>query len=114
MAVSSPKAELGVLAPSFALPDVRTGQTISSDDLTTGPLLVMFICNHCPYVKHVRQGLAELGRDYTDAPIDIVAISSNDVASGAPGNRCAVCSAADRRNVAGSAIGWPVAASAAR
>jgi peroxiredoxin len=78
VAVSSQKAELGVVAPSFALPDVRTGQTISSDDLTTGPLLVMFICNHCPYVKHVRQGLAELGRDYTDAPIDIVAISSND------------------------------------
>lgn len=78
MAVSSRRTELGAPAPAFALPDVRTGRTVSSDDFTAGPLLVMFICNHCPYVKHVRQGLVELGRDYADAPIDIVAISSND------------------------------------
>lgn len=78
MAVSSLKAELGAPAPTFALPDVHTGRTLSSDDLIAGPLLVMFICNHCPYVKHVRQGLVEVGRDYANAPIDIVAISSND------------------------------------
>ena len=78
MAVSSLKAELGAPAPTFALPDVRTGRTLSSDDLIAGPLLVMFICNHCPYVKHVRQGLVEVGRAYANAPIDIVAISSND------------------------------------
>jgi len=78
VAVSSTMLDLGTLAPHFALADVRTGQVVDSDRLTAGPLLVMFICNHCPYVKHVRPGLVALGEDYADAPIDIVAISSND------------------------------------
>jgi len=42
-------------------------------------LLVMFICAHCPYVKHIEKGLAALGKDYQDKPLSIVAISSNDV-----------------------------------
>ncbi|MFP3913803.1 MAG: thioredoxin family protein [Actinomycetota bacterium] len=78
MAVSSTMRELGTEAPPFSLGDVRSGEMVSSDDLNAGPLLVMFICNHCPYVKHVRPGLVALGEDYADAPIDIVAISSND------------------------------------
>ena len=49
-----------------------------SDFDDTVALLVMFICNHCPYVKHIRHGLAELGRDYANADVAIVAISSND------------------------------------
>ncbi len=80
MAVTSTMLPLGTEAPPFALNDVRTGSVVSSDDLT-GPMLVMFICNHCPYVKHLRRGLASLSEDYARAPIDIVAISSNDVDS---------------------------------
>lgn len=78
MAVTSLMLPLGTEAPHFKLPDVRTGADLSIDDLSAGPLLVMFICNHCPYVLHVREGLVALGRDYEDATIDIVAISSND------------------------------------
>jgi len=70
---------LGSPAPDFALPDVATGKTIRRDDFKdkTG-LLVMFICRHCPYVVHVREELARVGRDYRDKPMGIVAISSND------------------------------------
>jgi peroxiredoxin len=68
--------ELGTLAPAFALPDVRTGKTVSPDR-SGRPLLVMFICAHCPYVIHVRQELARIGRDYA-GQVDIIAISSND------------------------------------
>jgi peroxiredoxin len=70
---------LGMQAPPFALTDVRTGRTVSRDDFTGRPgLLVMFICNHCPYVKHVREALADFGRDYQGKGLGIVAISSND------------------------------------
>jgi peroxiredoxin len=70
---------LGTEAPDFSLPDVTSGNTVSLSDYSdkTG-LLVMFICNHCPYVKHVRQQLAQIGRDYADSGIGIVAISAND------------------------------------
>ncbi len=72
--------ELGTTAPDFSLADVVTGMTIRRDDLSgQKALLVMFICAHCPYVKHIEQGLAALGKDYTSKPISIVAISSNDV-----------------------------------
>jgi peroxiredoxin len=70
---------LGTDAPDFSLPDVVSGNNVSLSDYSdkTG-LLVMFICNHCPYVKHVRQELAQIGKDYADSSIGIVAISSND------------------------------------
>ena len=72
--------ELGTLAPDFALPDAVTGKTIRRDDFSgQKALLVMFICTHCPYVKHIKKGLAALGKDYAQRPIAIVAISSNDV-----------------------------------
>ncbi|MEN9207673.1 MAG: thioredoxin family protein [Gloeomargarita sp. GMQP_bins_120] len=71
--------ELGTPAPDFALPDVVTGQTISlSSFADKSALLVMFICRHCPYVKHIQHELAKLGQDYKDKDIGIVAISSND------------------------------------
>jgi peroxiredoxin len=71
--------ELGAPAPDFALPDVVTGKTIRRDDFRgQKALLVMFICTHCPYVKHVEKGLAALGKDYAGQPLGIVAISSND------------------------------------
>ncbi|APB33284.1 Thiol-disulfide isomerase and thioredoxins [Gloeomargarita lithophora Alchichica-D10] len=71
--------DLGTPAPEFHLPDVVTGNTISLDTFTgkTG-LLVMFICRHCPYVKHIQDQLAQLGRDYQNQDLGIVAISSND------------------------------------
>src|SRR5271165_5148210 len=74
--------ELGTTAPDFALPDVATGETVRRDDLRgKEALLVMFICAHCPYVKHIEKGLAALGKDYAGQPIGIVAISSNDVST---------------------------------
>jgi peroxiredoxin len=70
--------ELGTIAPDFALPDVVTGKTVRRDDFRgQNGLLVMFICTHCPFVKHVEKGLATLGADY-DGKLGIVAISSND------------------------------------
>lgn len=71
---------LGTHAPSFTLPSTE-GKMIGLGDYSDAPaLLVMFICNHCPYVKHVRQGLAELGRDLAAKGVAVVAINSNDVA----------------------------------
>ena len=70
--------ELGTMAPDFALRDVVTGKTVHRDDFRGQKgLLVMFICTHCPYVKHIEKGLAQLGSDYS-GKLGIVAISSND------------------------------------
>ena len=71
--------ELAAPAPDFALTDVVTGKTVRRDDFTgQKALLVMFICAHCPYVKHIEKALAALGKDYAGQPVAIVAISSND------------------------------------
>lgn len=74
--------ELGSQAPDFALRDVVSGKTVTRTEVA-GPkgLLVMFICRHCPFVKHVQEELAKIGRDYEGRGVGIVAISSNDVAS---------------------------------
>jgi peroxiredoxin len=73
---------LGTVAPDFALPDARTGATVALADFAAEPgLLVMFICNHCPFVKHIADELAGLGRDYQGSGIAIVAINSNDIAN---------------------------------
>jgi peroxiredoxin len=70
---------LGTAAPDFELPDVVSGRTISLTNFAgKDALLVMFICRHCPFVKHVQQELARIGRDYAQQPLGIVAISSND------------------------------------
>ena len=69
---------LGTAAPDFSLPDFN-GKQVSLADFKSAPaLLVMFICNHCPFVKHVAEELAKLGRDYTARGVAIVAINSND------------------------------------
>jgi hypothetical protein len=88
--------KLGTQAPAFELPDVVSGKAVGRDDVfalasvdampdaancsTTGchGLLVMFICVHCPYVKHVEEELARIGKDY-EGRVAIVAISSNDI-----------------------------------
>ncbi len=70
---------LGTEAPSFSLPDTD-GEIVSLEDFEGAPgLLVMFLCNHCPFVKHLREGLAEFGREYLKRGLGIVAINSNDV-----------------------------------
>ena len=79
MAIASTMLELGTQAPEFALPDAVHGGVISSNDLIGRPMLVMFLCNHCPYVKHVEQQLGQLARDYSGSPLAVVAICSNDV-----------------------------------
>ncbi|HEU5122947.1 MAG TPA: thioredoxin family protein [Verrucomicrobiae bacterium] len=78
-AVNSTMLPLGTSAPDFQLPDV-SGKTVSLSDFKGRPLLVMFICNHCPYVKYIRAAIAQLGRDYQPEGVAIVAISSNDAA----------------------------------
>lgn len=73
---------LGTPFPHFELPDVVSGKQISSSMFSEKHgLLVMFICRHCPYVVHVRGELAQLGKDYANKELDIIAISSNDVAN---------------------------------
>ena len=71
---------LGTLLPEFSLTDVRTGQIVESQNCVGEQgTLVMFICCHCPYVIHVKQELARLGRDYLQRGIGLLAISSNDI-----------------------------------
>ena len=73
---------LGTKMPSFELPDTATGRTIRSTDFQGKPgVLVMFICAHCPYVIHLQEELARLGRDYASSGLAIVAISANDAKS---------------------------------
>ena len=69
---------LGTTLPQFSLTDVVSGNIVSSSDFSGKPLLVMFICRHCPYVKHVQNELAKIGRDYQDK-IGVLAISPNDI-----------------------------------
>jgi len=73
--------ELGTRAPDFSLPDVVSGRAISLASFgDEKAVLVMFICRHCPFVKHVQDELARLGADYQGRRVGIVAISSNDAA----------------------------------
>jgi len=70
---------LGTTAPAFELPDTVSGKTVALRDLAAKKgLLVIFMCTHCPYVKHIRGGLAKFGRDYAGKDLAIVAISAND------------------------------------
>ena len=70
---------LGSQAPEFSLPNVD-GSTVSLSDFEGQPgLLVMFICNHCPFVIHLREDLAKFVKEYQDQGLAVVAISSNDV-----------------------------------
>lgn len=72
---------LGTQAPTFKLPNID-GSTVSLDDLSGGKaLVVMFICNHCPFVKHIAHELVRLHTDYKSQGVHFVAISSNDIAS---------------------------------
>ena len=72
---------LGTAAPDFCLPDTEGAKVALSDFDGNRVLLVMLICNHCPYVKHVRHELARLGRDYASRGVGMVAINANDAAA---------------------------------
>lgn len=72
---------LGTRAPDFTLPDTEGNRVSLKDFDDKNVLLVMFICNHCPYVKHVREELVRLARDYQPKGVGIVAINANDVAN---------------------------------
>ncbi|MBD1838673.1 thioredoxin family protein [Coleofasciculus sp. FACHB-64] len=73
---------LGTTAPDFQLPDVVSGQTVSLATFADKQaLLVMFICKHCPFVKHIQGELVQLGKDYVGEEIGIVAISANDASN---------------------------------
>lgn len=78
---SSTMLALGTVLPEFKLPDVRTAGTVGSDDFAGRPMLVVFLCVHCPYVKRIQEGLAEFGRDYQNSNLAILAIASNDATS---------------------------------
>ena len=69
---------LGTDCPPFSLPETD-GTVVSSSDYNGTPLLVMFICNHCPFVKHLRSDLASFGSEYQNKGLALVGISSNDV-----------------------------------
>lgn len=74
--------ELGYKAPDFLLPNVVSNQPISYSDVKgKNGTVIMFICNHCPFVVHVMDELIRLGNDFKDQGIGFVAISSNDVAN---------------------------------
>lgn len=71
---------LGTKAPGFTLPDTVSGTTKSMDELFSDvATVVMFLCNHCPYVKHVNEEIVRLAKDYQTKGVRFIAISSNDV-----------------------------------
>ncbi|MBD0268441.1 MAG: thioredoxin family protein [Cyanobacteria bacterium Co-bin8] len=80
--VESTMLPLGTAAPDFTLPDVVSGQSTSLATFSgSRALLIMFICQHCPFVKHVQQELARLGQDYGPKGVGMLAISANNVAT---------------------------------
>lgn len=74
--------QLGSQAPKFSLPDTVSGKTVSLDDFAEKKaLLVIVLCRHCPYVQHVKKGIAQLAEDYEGKDLTIVGISANDPAA---------------------------------
>jgi peroxiredoxin len=80
-AVSSTMLELGTAAPDFSLPDT-TGKLVSLADYGQAPAtLVVFMCNHCPYVKHIANQFAEFAREYQAKGVAVIGINANDVST---------------------------------
>ncbi|MDZ7956355.1 MAG: thioredoxin family protein [Aulosira sp. DedQUE10] len=78
--IASTMLPLGTIAPDFHLPDVVSEEIISLATVANKKaLLVMFICRHCPFVKHIQQELALIGKDYFNSDLEIIAISANDI-----------------------------------
>jgi peroxiredoxin len=79
-AIETTLIPLGFKAPGFILPDTISGKNLGLEDLKgTKATVVMFICNHCPYVIHIREELVKMAREYIPQGISFIAISSNDV-----------------------------------
>lgn len=72
---------LGTQAPDFTLPDTVSGNDVSLSDFAGKPVLMMFICNHCPFVIHVRDQIKAIGDEYQKKGVAVVAISANDVST---------------------------------
>lgn len=79
MAEHSTMLALGTELPDATLTDVRTEDKITLSEVEGEALMVVFLCNHCPYVKHLQKGLATFSQDYADSDVAIVGIASNDV-----------------------------------
>ena len=77
---ASTMVELGTPAPDFSLP-ATDGSTVSLSDLEGSPVLMMFICNHCPFVLHLREHLAAASRGYQERGVKVIGISANDVST---------------------------------
>lgn len=94
MAVTpSAMTPLGSVLPAFSLPEPRTGATVDSAEWAGRPVLVIFMCNHCPFVVHVLDELVRIGREYTAQGVAVVGVCSNDVAThpdDAPDNMAAL------------------------
>jgi thiol-disulfide isomerase/thioredoxin len=81
-AIASTMTPLGTIAPDFTLPDVVSDREISLQELQGNiATVIMFICNHCPYVKHANPQIVQLANDYKNKNVSFIAISSNDVKS---------------------------------
>ena len=78
MSVPSTMLELGTSLPEFQLPDYD-GNIHSTENLDGKPVLVIFICNHCPYVKHIADKLSERVREYQENGVEVFAINANDI-----------------------------------
>jgi peroxiredoxin len=79
VATNSTMLPLGSKAPAFRLPDAH-GKPVSLEDFPDAlAVVIVFMCNHCPYVKHIRSGLAQLARDYLTRGVAVFGINSNDV-----------------------------------
>lgn len=72
---------LGTNAPSFELLEPKTGQQVALASFLNQPVMVAFICNHCPFVKHIAKGIASFANDYQQKGMAVIAINSNDVAN---------------------------------
>ena len=71
---------IGTEAPNFSLPDPVTGRIVCRDDFSGAQgLLVVFLCNHCPFVKHIAEGFTSFAVEYQERGLAIVGINSNDV-----------------------------------
>jgi thiol-disulfide isomerase/thioredoxin len=73
--------DLGTAAPVFSLLEPATGKIISLNDFAGKPVLVAFICNHCPYVVHIREAFAKFANEYQAKGLQVIAINANDVAN---------------------------------
>lgn len=71
--------ELGTSAPDFSLPEPLSSRTVSLSDFIEKPLLVVFTCNHCPYVLHIQDAFLDYAREFIAKGLAIVAINANDV-----------------------------------